>query len=322
MRKMLFLTAASLIALAGAPMVAARDNPTVETRVDKLEHEMRAVQRKVFPGGNGKYFPPEISPPDQTAEPAPGTPASPPVADLEGRVNALESQMSVLTGQVETATHRLQILEDAYNAYKRTTDARIKALEDGTSTLGGPAPVATTTAPPAAATGSAATPPKPAPAKPATPPPAAAPDPARVKAVAAVQKPLTADPADDLYVYGYRLWNAKFYPEAEAQLKDVVAKYPQHRRASWAQNLLGRAYLDDGQYKEAAQAFYDNYKNYPQGERTPDSVYYLATALRKLNRPTADVCKAYSVLLDAYGSKLTATMSADVAKQRADLKCP
>ncbi|MFA5967834.1 MAG: tetratricopeptide repeat protein [Sphingomonas sp.] len=323
--KMILMAAVGMAVLAGAPVVgpaAAKDQPTVEARVDKLEHEMRAVQRKVFPGADGKYFQPEITAPDQPVQQAPGTPALGQVADLEGRVSALESQTSALTGQVETTSHRLQVLEEAFNAYKRTTDARLKALEDGATNVQAPDGTAF---PPTKSTPVGTPIPTPRPTttggvpKPTTGVVKA--DPARAAAVAAIQKPVTSDAADDFYVYGYRLWNAKLYPEAEDQLKTVVDKYPQHRRASWAQNLLGRAYLDEGRNKEAAQAFYDNYKKNPEGERTPDSVYYLATALKKLNRPTPDVCKAYSVLLEAYGPKLTSQMSADVAKQRADLKC-
>ncbi len=338
MVKRTYLAAASAaVLLAGLPVtaVAAKDQPSVEVRVDKLEHEMRAVQRKIFPGGDGKYFPPEITPPDQPTQPAPGVPAANPVVDLESRVNALEKQVSVLTGQSETGLHRIQLLEDAFSAYKRTTDARLKALEDGATTPGGAGADSIASTPPRAAGTIAAPSSSPRPASASTPPAtkpepapvrsetaAAKPDPAHAAAVAAVQKPVTTDPADDIYVYGYRLWTAKLYPEAETQLKLVTTKYPDHRRANWALNLLGRTYLDEGKNREAVQAFYDNYKKYPAGERTPDSVYYLAAALKKLNRPTADICKAYGVLTDAYGAKLTPTMAADVAKQRTDLKCP
>lgn len=308
---------ASMAVLAAVPVrpVAAADQPTVQSRVDRLEREMRAVQRKVFPGGNSEYFAPEIAPPDQN-QPLAGSPASSPVADLEGRVNAIEGQLATLTGQVETSQHRLQLLEESFAAYKLATDARLKALDNGTVGNGQPPAAAITSGPAEGAltTPSVAT-------RPATTPSSPAVDTARAKAVSAIEAPVTTDPADDLYVYGFRLWNAKFYPEAETQLKSVVAKYPAHRRASWAQNLLGRSYLDEGKYKEAAQAFYDNYKKYPDGERTADSVYYLATALKKLNRPTQDVCKAYGVLTNMYGAKITAAMTADVAKQRADLKC-
>ena len=32
-----------------------------ENRIRRLESEVRALQRKVFPGGDGRYFEPEIS---------------------------------------------------------------------------------------------------------------------------------------------------------------------------------------------------------------------------------------------------------------------
>ncbi|MBX9815846.1 MAG: hypothetical protein K2X76_14185, partial [Sphingomonas sp.] len=146
-------------------------------------------------------------------------------------------------------------------------------------------------------------------------------DPARARAVAAVEKPASGDPAEDGYVYGYRLWSAKYYPEAEAQLSDVVAKYPKHRRASWAQNLLGRAYLDDNQPQQAARAFLTNYQKFPEGERTPDSLYYLTVALKKLGKPSADLCKVFAELNEVYGAKLTAQLKADVARGRAAEKC-
>ena len=72
---------ASMAVLAAVPVrpVAAADQPTVQSRVDRLEREMRAVQRKGFPGGNSEYFAPEIAPPDQN-QPLAGSPASSPVA--------------------------------------------------------------------------------------------------------------------------------------------------------------------------------------------------------------------------------------------------
>ena len=286
---------------------AAQAQSAIEGRVDRLEREMRAVQRKVFPGGNGQYFAPDITPADQPVQ-SPGVPATSAVSDLAARVSALEAQLTSLTGQTEQSQHKLQVLEDAFNAYKRTTDARLKALEDG----------ATSTA--ASTPGTAAPSPLPA-TKPATTTAKPALDPARASRVAAIEKPATGDAADDLYVYGYRLWQAKLYPEAEAPLKQVVAKYPAHRRASWAQNLLGRTYLDQGKPSLASHAFYENYKNFHDGERAPDSLFYLAAALKQLGKPSADICKVYDELLDVYGAKITATMKADVARNRTAEKC-
>lgn len=312
-----FVLLATTVAVPGGALAQS----AIEGRVDRLEREMRAVQRKVFPGGNGQYFPPDITPADQPVQ-SPGVPASSAVSDLTARVNALEAQLTSLTGQTEQTQHKLQLLEDAFNAYKRATDARLKAIEDG---AGAAAPVVSTAPEDGTRPTSATTKPVTSPTKPGAPttakPTTPATDPARAARVAAVEKPATSDAADDLYVYGYRLWQAKLYPEAEVPLKQVVAKYPTHRRASWAQNLLGRTYLDEGKPSLASHAFYDNYKNFHDGERAPDSLFYLAAALKQLGKPSSDICKVYDELLDVYGTKISATMKADVTRNRTTEKC-
>ena len=53
----------AFLAMAGttAPVLA-QDAATAE-RLRKVEGEVRALQRKVFPGGDGKFFEPQISSP-------------------------------------------------------------------------------------------------------------------------------------------------------------------------------------------------------------------------------------------------------------------
>jgi TolA-binding protein len=316
----------------GGPAAYAQSNSTaLEGRVDRLEREMRAVQRKIFPTGAGATFEPEI-----TAEPAgdPGAlPASSPMADLTQRVAALEGQVQTLTGQVEQNQYRIRQFEDAFNAYKRTTDARIKALEDSAAsvpTASGDVPAASIDVPPRSnprpdkpVAAAATVTPKPAATTPKpdadTPKPAATGP--RAQQLAAVERPETGDGAEDGYLYGYRLWQAKLYPEARKALEEVVAKYPKHRRASYAQNLLGRAYLDAGAPSLAAVAFYENYKKNPAGERAPDSLYYLAQALVQLKKPPSEICKVYTELMQLYGDKLSDAMKAGVADGRAKNKC-
>jgi TolA-binding protein len=301
---------AVLLALGGASG-AAEAQTAIEGRVQRLEGEMRAVQRKVFPNGAGRTVEPQIVP-DQAPEEAPGTPASAPLADLTARVAAVEGQATALTGQVEQLEHRLRQLEDGFAAYKAATDARLKALED--RAVGGPAPAETVSAapPPVVATRPAAETASPGPA------PAGS---GRTGALASVQRPETGDPAEDGYVYGYRLWQAKLYPEARAALKDVATKYPEHRRASFAQNLLGRAYLDAGAPSLAAKTFLENYQKLPNGERAPESLYYLAQSLVKLKKPAAEVCRVYRELDDSYGSRISPELRAQVDAGRAASKC-
>ena len=303
-------TAALLLAGFAAPALAqSSPAPPVAQRVDRLEREMRAVQRKVFPGGSQQYFEAEIAPPQATG-PAPGTPVGSPVADLTARVDTLERELSRLTGQAEQNAFKLRQIEEALNRFKGDAEFRLNALEGGAapgSSGGGaigaspPTRPATSTRPPAASDGPARD------NAPAAPPPVAAVTP-------------SGDAGEDAYMAGYRLWEAKRYAEAATALRAVVTKYPNHKRASYAQNLLGRAYLDDGKPAAAAEAFYANYQKMPRGERAPDSLYYLGQALVQLKKP-ADACKVYDELLDVYGEKIAGSLKERVAKGRTDAKC-
>ncbi len=317
---MRMMLAAGLLAI-GLGSVPALAQTAVEGRVDRLEREMRAVQRKVFPGGSGGMLEPQITAPTAPVD-LPGSPSSAPITDLTARVSALESSLRGMTGQVEQNGFRIRQIEEAFNAYKRTADARLKALEDtATGVAASPSvPVTGDTSP--GVSQSTATPTRAA-SRPATPRPAAATSVAAVDSerASAIEKPDTGDAAEDTYTYGFRLWSAKLYPEAVTALKPVADKYPKHRRASYAQNLLGRAYLDDNKPSLASLAFYDSYKKFPDGERAPDSLFYLAQALVKLKKPAADVCKVYTELTDVYGTKLSAGMKADVEKGRTAQKC-
>jgi TolA-binding protein len=299
MRAILF---AATAVVAFAPGLAGAQS--IEGRVGKLESEMRAVQRKVFPGGAGQLLQPEIERAPQGIEPPPGASASSPVADLTARVASLEGQIATMTGQIEQNQFRLRQLDESFTAYKSASDARLRTLEDRAAA---PVPAARAAEPVSDA--------EPAPTRAVGRPGA---EPATAAAVLIEQD--TGDAGEDAYMLGYRLWTAKRYAEAETQLKKVVAAHPKHRRASYAQNLLGRSYLDSGKPSLASIAFYDNYKKMPAGERAPDSLYYLAQALQTLKKP-ADACKVYGELTDVYGAKIDARMKADIARGRAAAKC-
>ncbi len=135
-----------------------------------------------------------------------------------------------------------------------------------------------------------------------------------------VEIPATGNEVQDTYDYGYRLWSAKLYPEAQAQLKQVVAKWPNAGTASYAQNLLGRAYLDEGKPSLAAVAFYNNYKDRPSGARAPHSLMYMGVALDKLGRK-ADACKAFRELEEVYGDKAPKDVRDDAAAAKTKAGC-
>ncbi len=249
------ITAALLLATTAAPLAAQQQPAAVGQRVDKLEREMRAVQRKVFPGGNQQFFEPEIAPQAAPSAPA-GVPASNPVADLTTRVSSLEQELARLTGQLEQNSFKLRQLEDQMTRFKGDAEFRLNTLE------GNP------TAPrPGSASSSAPVIAPPAPGRPT------ASTPATPAAPSASNRPASGDAGEDAYLTGYDLWAAKQYPQAETALRAFIAKYPDHKRATFARNLLGRTLLDSGQPAKAAQAFLEFLKG-PQSREVIKSFGY------------------------------------------------
>ena len=260
------------VALAVTAMPAAAQDSS-EARMRKLEAEVRALQRKVFPGGDGRYFEPQITGQPAAQPSVSSTTSTTAVTDILARLDALEAQLQRLTAQYEVGSNAMRLLEE-----------RIEVLEASNA----PAPVAA--APAQTATTPAAQP---------TPPPVAQPSPERVAAVQAITKPQTDDAADDEYSYGFRLWEAGFFPEAQQQLTLFVERYPDHWRATYGRNLLGRAYLDDKKPDDAAPWFLRNYQTDKNGARAGDSLLYLGEAMIALG-DTKRACIALAEFGETY----------------------
>ena len=251
--------------------------PTPEQRIERLEKQLRQVQRQVFPKGQ----------PADTAgfsdEPA-ATQSS--FRTLDDRLNGLERQLADIIRQSEENGHRLTVMQAELARMRTDQDERLAALERAAATAAAasaqvvPSDTINGAAPP---TIQATTPPKPSPQQAAVVPV----DPAN-------------DPAELAYDEGYQLWRSGKYDQAITSLRAFTSAYPKHRRASWADNLTGRALLDKGEPRAAAEALLANYRSNPKGERAADSLYYLGQALMQLNQPT-QACKAYAELEAVYG---------------------
>ena len=288
-------------ALAQQPSRQSTRQQPIERRVQTLEEQLRAVQRRVFPAGNVE---PEISSAATPGGPV-GTPATSPVADLTSRVDALEAQLARLTGQAEANDHRLRQIEEAMNRLRESVGARLDVLERApadvpTATLVPPSVSRPATRPPATATTGSTTP--------------------RTAEPAAPAATSTAGDPEEAYNEGFRLWEAKRYPEAQRALEAMARAHPRHRLASWAKNLAGRAYLDEGKPATAARMFLANYQDNPRGERAADSLFFLGQALAKLNKP-ADACKAYDELQDVYGATMRDWLKQRLPAARSESSC-
>jgi TolA-binding protein len=310
-----------------------------EARLRKIEAEVRAIQRKVFPGGDGRFFAPETGAAGGTVATAP-LPATTAMTDVLARLDALEAQIARLTGQVEQNTNSIALLTGRVTALEPPVAAAPPAVS---AEPAAPAPSATSGVVPAAVPASSAAPaipvaapapvvsstvalsppppPKPAPvAKPVPAAKPAGPSAQRLAAVQEILKPATADAADDEYSYGYRLWEAKFFPEAQQQLRLYVDKYPRHLRISYGLNLLGRAYLDDGKPAEAAPWFLKNYQTDKQGARAGDSLLFLAQSMIATG-DTRRACIALAEFGDTYPALATGRLLQQYEANRRKVKC-
>ncbi len=295
---MRFRSTLSLAALAAAlalsPAIAQKRQPTPEQRIERLEKQVRQVQKQVFPKGQ----PAETS--GFSDDPA-ATQDS--VNSLTGRLDAIERQLSDIVRQSEENGNRVAVMETELARLRADQDRRIRALE---------------TAPPASEEPAASEEEKSAEA----PPPASKPKVEKPQSEPAAAELATsaADPAEAAYDEGFQLWNSGKYDQAIKSLQAFTKKYPDHRRTSWAYNLTGRALLDKGQPRAAAEALLANYRRDPKGERAQDSLFYLGQALMKLGQP-GQACKAYEELEDVYSSNLRAPLKSALPGAKASAKC-
>ena len=283
-----------------------------DVRLKKVEAEVRALQRKVFPDGAGKVFEPEITAAQPASQPV-GAPSTTAVTDILARLDALESQLRQLTAGNEENGNALRLLQD-----------RVKLLEAGNATETGPAPMSSSPSPSPSPALAAATTTRVLPATAAAstraPTKPTGPTAERLAGVQAIEKPQTGDAGADEYAYGFRLWDAKFYPESEQQLTMYVEKYPGDAQISYGRNLLGRAYLDDGKPREAAPWFLKNYQSDKNGARAGDSLLYLGEAMIAL-KDTKRACIALAEFSETYPALATGRLKSQFDADRKQAKC-
>ena len=140
MRLTLYATAAAIAALAFTPASAQRRPPTPEQRIDRLEKQVRQVQKSVFPKGQPADTAGFLDDPAATQEA---------VTSLGGRLDSIERQIADLTRASEENGNRLATMEAELARLRADQDRRLRALENGSGDgpPGRDTPAATDTAP-------------------------------------------------------------------------------------------------------------------------------------------------------------------------------
>ena len=291
-----YVIAAAAASLALTPATAQRRAATPEQRLDRIERQVRQVQRHVFPKGE----------PADTAGFADDPAATQVQANqLSNRLDAAEQQMAQILRSTEENGNRLATMEAELARLRADQDRRLRAIEGGSGDGSAPSEQ-TGEVEPAEPNSDASFSPPPAP-RPRIETPRTDPNP-------------TLEGAEAAYDAGFRLWEAKRYDQAIAALRRMIAAYPGDRRVSWANNLIGRSLLDKGQYRPAAEALLANYRANKDGERAPDSLYYLGQASMKLGQPT-QACKAYAELENVYGTTIRPALRNLLPAARAEAGC-
>ena len=311
--KRLFAPMLAAAVVLTTPMPALAQEEVSEARVRKLEAEVRALQRQVFPGGDTRFFEPEISTAQNQTPSATTTNSTTAVTDILARLDAIEAQLQRLTASGEEDRNAIMLLEE-----------RVAALEAASVPPPEPEPEVTTVEEPAATEsnlaamtgGETQSQPEPPPTTEA----ATGPTDERLAAVQAITKPQSDDAADDEYTYGFRLWNAGFYPEAQQQLRLFVEQHPDHWRTTYGRNLLGRAYLDDGKAREAAPWFLRNYQVDKQAARAGDSLLFLAEAMIALE-DTNRACIALAEFGETYPALASGRLQDQYEANRRKVTC-
>ncbi len=218
---------------------------------------------------------------------------------FEQRLGAIERQLQQIVNSSETSGHRFRVLESTLQQLRTEQDSRIAALERGAAAAPAPTPVLESDNAPAAPTPEVRT---------LTAQPAAA------------SSAAESDPGEDAYTEGFNLWEERRYDSAIASLRAFASAFPSHRRVSWANNLTGRALLDKGEPRAAAEVLLANYRANPKGGRAQDSLYYLGQALKKLGQ-SEQACRAYAELTSVYGNAVRAELQALVDRARSEANC-
>lgn len=276
--------------LLGASQAQRKSDDPTEARFQKLEkqvHELRSIITQARDTGQAVSV-------RLTTDPDPTLDA------LQSRVDDLEQAARTRNDQIDTLTHNLEAArKDAADAHSQSKaleerlvrlEARIKTQDDTAS-----APANDYNAPPAGS---------PPPAPRYTAPPVAAP---------------AASDADEAFKRARQLLLEGQYVAAGNAFQGFVDTYGDTANGPEAHYWLGETLYIRGLYADAATAYIDSIRGWPQTRWAPDAVIKLARSLTALNK-APDACRTLTEFDRRYPAALPPA-KAKAADARLAAKC-
>lgn len=286
--------AVALALFAALPMARAQDTSLkgLLDRIERLQRDLDTLQRHVYRG----------EPPPPAAAPAGAEVPSTQAARIEVRLSQFETELRDLTGKVEEQSFRINQMTQRLDSLVVDLDLRLQALEADAAGL-----AVEGEQPEAAADSGAAQPkwdegPKTLGQVPEG-------------ATAATGTDAEAGTPQEQYEQAFALLSQTDYKGAERALTAFLEQYPSDPLAGNAKYWLGETYYVRGQYAEAAVAFAEGYKTYPDSVKAPDNLLKLGKSLAALDQ-TADACGTFAELLKRYGNAAPAILQQAKSEQK------
>lgn len=268
-QRMLRLTSAAVLGVAillAAQPAPAQESGNLARQVERLRRELADLQRYVYKGGQA---------PATTAPSNGGQPLSTDVgARMQVQITQMQDQVRTMNGRVEEVQHRIAQLEQRLDRMSEDLEVRLMAIEDALA-KGPSAAVAPTREAPAESSVGAIAP-----------------------APAAIQELPDGTPREQ-YDFAYDFLKKRQWIEGRTALVAFLEQNPKDELSDNAAYWLGETYYINKQYKDAAKAFLEGYRNYPKADKAPDNLLKLGKSLAALGQPDK-ACTTYAKLLEDY----------------------
>ena len=195
--------------------------------------------------------------------------------DLQGQIEALNTEIRKLRGQNEETTHGLQDAEKRQKDFYVDLDTRLRHFESAEEAAKEAAAVASASA---AAAAEAA---------------------ARTPAAPVAVDPSDPVPEDRAYEAAYGLFKAGSHADAVKSFRDFLKKYPDSEHVPYANYWLGNAQLALKDYQGALGTYQGLLKNFPDTPKSADVLYGIAGCQQGLKQPSS-VRKTLKQLIAKY----------------------
>jgi len=258
--------------LLAAQLAPAQDSGNLARQVERLRKELADLQRYVYKGGQ---------PPASTAPGGAQTLSTDVTTRMQLQITQMQEQMRSMNGRVEEVQHRINVLEQRLDRMAEDLEVRLQAIEDAMASRG----PATTAAPEGDSL-----------------PPTGDSEVATMGTLGTIPAVPDGTPREQ-YDYAYSLLKKHQWIEGRNAMKVFLEKNPDDELADNAAYWLGETYYINKEYKDAAKAFLEGYKKYPNADKAPDNLLKLGKSLAALNQPDK-ACTTYAKLLADYPNSL------------------